>query len=597
MITGPEIVVLLLIGSAITLFVWDRLPPDLVAMGLLLILVFGGLLDIDEALVGFANPALLTLAGLFVLSEGVIRAGVVGYIGQLIAVTARGNLRLVVFITLLVVAVCSAFLNNTPVVVLFIPIVLGLAERYEFSPSKLLIPISYISILGGTCTLLGTSTNILINSFAGGQAGIAFEPLTMFEFLPLGLVFGGIGLVYVGLLGFRLLPDRRTVAAMPSSSELTEYVTEIRIRPGSRSVGRSVRDAILKRHPQLKVVELIRGEGITWGPTDEVLAAGDILIVMGDKSRVAALRQRRDLEMMLESGQTDDVRVAETTLAEAVLPPKSQLIGRTLEAIHFRKRFGVAVIAIQRHGYHFRDIAGIRLRVGDLLLVQGETETIHNLRVRRDLLLLEGAGEPVVMRRRAPLSALIFLAVVVLAALGVWPIAQLAIAGAFLMILTRCLTTQHAYRAVSWDILVLIAGMIALGKAMEHTGLSRTMAGWIELATVGLNDDVRPYFVLATFYLLINATSNVLSNNATALLFVPIVLETAAALGVDNRPFLFCVAFASSAAFCLPIGYQTHLLVYGPGGYRARDFVRFGTPLSIILWLVASVLLPIFWPF
>ncbi len=596
--SGLELYVLGLTLLAIGLFVSEVWTVDLVGLLVMLALVFGGVLDVQLAFTGFANKALLTVGALFVVGQGVIQTGAVGYVSRGIAFVSGGRVGLMFPMTLSVVMLCSAFISNTPVVVLFLPIMLGLAERYDFSPSKVLIPISFASILGGTCTLIGTSTNILINTFSHGQ----FEPLRMFEFLPLGLVFSLIGLAYLTLFSFHLLPDRRTVTSLTKPGELKEYLTEIRIVAGSASIGKRLSETISSRHPEVRVLELIRGERILWPQKkDYKLRQGDILMVKGDMAKVVALQRERGLELLPElAAGEDEVRGTELTLAEVVLTPNSKMVGRTLEKIQFRKHHGAAVMAIQRAGAHLHlreKISQLRLRTGDILLVQGDQPTIHGLRGEPDFLLLEGSGQPLVDEKKAPIAACILLLMVLAAASGIYPISLLALTAAFAMVVTRCLSARRAYQSISWEILVLIACMIALGKGMETTGLARTMSGWIQQASAHLSPELRPYVVLSAFYLLITILSSFISHAAAAILFVPLVLQTASTMGVSARPFLFCVAFAASAAFIAPIGYQTHMIVYGPGGYRMRDFIKFGTPLNLILWLVASLLIPRFWPF
>lgn len=593
--------VLFLVVVAVALFVWDRYSPDVVALGVLVSLVFTGILDIETALSGFANSALITVAALFVLTEGVIRTGAAAYLTQIITVITGDRAKLTFPVVLIIVAVSSAFLNNTPVVVLFVPILLGLAERHGFSPSKVLLPLSYAAVCGGMCTLIGTSTNLLINTFADTPAVPQFEPLGMFEFLPLGLVFVVIGLIYLLVFGPRMLPDRRTVTTLAPEGLFTEYVTEILIHPKSDWRGSTLQETLYSRHRKLQVVQLIRSEESSWNPDPAmVLERGDILMVKGPPASIAAIHRSGRAGVVGEHPYSDPrVRQSETTLAEVILSPGSRLLGRTLRSVGFRRRFGASVIAIQRHGLHVRrGIAQMPLKVGDLLLVQGEPERIQELRGERDVLLLEGAGTLVVENRRRAISALAILgSVVFLASIGVFSIVSLALAGAVLMIVTRCLSPFRAYRAVNWEVLVLIAGMIALGHAMERTGLTDIMAGSLISASATLSLGVRPWFVLAVLYLFINLTTNVLSNNAAAVLWVPIALEIAAALDVSSRPFLICVAFSASVALSLPVGYQTHLIVYGPGGYKVRDFLKFGTPLSLLFWFTASALIPVFWPF
>lgn len=629
--TGAELYVLALVLVAVGMFAAETFPVDVVGLLVLLALILPGVLPVDRALAGFANPALLTVGALFVVSEGVIRTGAVNFVGRWVSAAAGGRPTLMIALILVLVIISSAFVNNTPVVVLAVPLILGLSERYEeLSPSRVLMSVSFASILGGTCTLIGTSTNILINSAAGPGK---FAPLGMFEFLPLGLVFAAVGMVYLMLAGPYLLPDRKA-AERVRPELLKEYLTEVRVGGSSPLVGKRLGDSRLARE-DLRLLQLIRGDRIIWPPLDDVvLLAGDVLLIKGELSIVADLLRGGGVELpdddsgaapaepgkrprdtgkvdtaVIDSSQgfaavggragADEVHGREWTLAEVVLTPNSRLIGRTIERAAFRKHFGATVLAIRRQGEHIRQqITHLRLRVGDVLLVEGEPAVLDGLAEERDFLLLAGSGQTLAdLPARAPIATAILIGVVGLAALQVYPMVVCALAGAAAMIVAGCLSTQKAYSAVSWHILMLVATMIALGQAMEDTGLARTLAVGARDLAAGVDSSWRPYVVLSVFYLLVTVLSNFVSNNAAALLFVPLALETAARLGVSERPFLFAVAYAASAAFALPIGYNTHLLVYGPGGYKLRDFVAFGGPLNLLTWILASLLIPVFWPF
>lgn len=586
--------VLALVVGCVALFVSEWLSVDIVGILVMLALFASGVIDADTALAGFANPAVITVGALFIVSEGLVRTGAVGYLGTALAGAVHGNPGRILPLILALVLVGSAVVNNTPVVVLFVPIVLGLSKEFGVSPAKLLMPISFVSVLGGTCTLIGTSTNILINGFAS-QGG--FEPLGMFEFLPLGLIFSAVGLTYLLLFSDRLLPDRAEGEQL-SPDILKEYLTELRIADDSRLLGQPLGQTPLGTSPKIRVLQLIRGERIHWPPLEQLaLETDDVVLIKGEAADVAALLKRD--ENPAERSH-DEVRSQEWTLAEVVLTPDSRLIGRTLERATFRRYYGGAtVLAIRRSGEHIRrQITGLRLKVGDVLLIEAAPRTIESLRSERDFLLLDGAGASVVdPGYRAPLSIAILAGFVITAAAGLAPVVMLAIAAATLMIASGCISSRRAYRSVSWDLLVLIAGMIALGKAMETSGLAAAGAEQLSLLAGGLPAGWRPYVVLSGFYLLVTALSNVVSNNAAAVLFIPLALGTAQTLGVDARPFLFATAYGASAAFALPIGYNTHLIVYGPGGYRLADYLRLGAPLNILLWIVASVTIPLIWPF
>ncbi len=586
------ITVLAILLASLVLFITELVPADLVALGIMIGLILTGILTPEEAIAGFSNPALITVAAMFVLSAGLLRTGAVGFIGKkIIQISGKDEKKLLLSI-LLVVTFISTFINNTPVMMVFLPVILGISYQTEISPSKLLIPTSYATIIGGTCTLIGTSTNILV-SFLIKKYG--FPELKMFEFTPLGIIFAVAGILYIFFIGYHLLPRRASVTGYISGDYIKEYLTEMEIIKGSSLAGKTLYEAIIKKYPEIKILQLIRGEEILWTPLPSlVLKEGDVLLVRGSVTDIVSLYNKNEVELLpdLSSGEIK-FREQDSTLAELVITPNSSLIGRTTRGVGFRNRYGVTVVAIQRHGIHIREkISQIRLRLGDTLLVLGDVDSIVKLRDCEDFLLLEGIEETVIYKDKAPIAIGIMLMVIVLAALGFMSILVLSLLGVMLMILTRCIPLKAAYRSVDMSLMILIAGTIALGTAMEKTHAAELIAHQL-ISIVGF---LGPTAVLSAFYLLTSFLTAVMSNNATAVLLIPIAISTAASLGVNPKPFILAVMFGASADFSTPIGYQTNTMVYGPGGYKFIDYVKVGTPLNILFWILATLFLPYFWP-
>ena len=471
---------------------------------------------------------------------------------------------------------------------------LGVAQRFEIPPSKLLIPLSFASILGGTTTLFGTSTNILVHGLME-QEGL--RGLRMFEMTPVGIVYAAVGLTYLFFIGRHLLPDRGTLTSYLQGSGRAsgEYMTEVQVPRGSELVGRTVGEALQAAHPEVRLLQIVRGETVLWPPLDQVvIEQGDIFLLKGDVNQLLALHRQQGLEP-LPGLKADAVRYAvkDMALAEVVITPNSALIGRTLRDIHFRQHYGASVMALQRHGEHLREgLPTIRLRVGDVLLVMADRQDLARLMTFDEFLVLEGVQEVVVNEDKAPIALLVVAGLVAAASLSSLPVMVLALTAAVLMVIGGCLTMRQAYAALDLSVLVLIGGAMALGRAMDATGTAAYLAQLVVDTFGGFG----PRAVLAAVYLLTVAFTELMSNNAAAVLMVPIAINVAAGMGLDARPFAIAVAFAGSAAFSTPIGYQTNTLVYGPGGYRFLDYTKVGLPLNLLLWAVATLLIPYWWP-
>jgi di/tricarboxylate transporter len=589
--TWEVIVVYVILVAAVVLFVTDRVRTDIVGMLIISILGLLGILEPKELLQGFSNQALVTIAAMFVLSAALMRSGLVAALGSKLTDLSKGSpLR---FLALSLFAVCfmSAFINNTPVVVVFIPAVLTVCSRLGQSPSKFLMPISFASMLGGSATLIGTSSNILVSSLSA-EAG--YGEIGMFEFTVLGGVIVVVGMLYLILFSQRLLPARTTIASTLSAEDVKEYITQVKIGSDSHLVGKRLQDTPLA-NAGVRVAELIRGERVQRMEKDNTLEEGDVLLIRGDLNKILELEREHDIRISTDADARDaEVKRVEMTVFELMVAPDSPLIGRTAQDIRFREDYGVSVFALQRRGrHHQRDITDLELRMGDILLVRGTMEALSKLRSYREFILLEGVHDQVVERHKAPVALGTILTIVGLAAFGVFPISVLALAGAALLVMFKVLTPRDAYRSIDWPVLILIAGMIALGNAMGKTGALDIAAGGL-ISTVG---QLGPHVTLWIFYFITAALSLLILNKPAAVLCTPLGILLATQLGVDGKPFIMAVAFAASTAMATPMGYQTNLLVYGPGGYNYKDFVYFGLPLNVLIGVIACWLIPLMWPF
>ncbi len=587
----PQAILLLgVIAFTVTAFVREWMPMAVVSLTALALLLVFGLVTPDQALTGFSNEAVVTVLLMFWLSEGLVRSGLVAKLGYRIADLTGTSGWTAAVLLLGLAAVVSAFINNTAVVGIFMPVGLHLARHYRFSPSKILLPISWAALFGGSITIFGTSTNILVSSLSPSG------PLGVFEFAPFGLVTAAVGLLYTGLVAVRYLPSRTILSSLTRQYHLSGYLTELRLPEGSRLVGRTVVEERISERFQLNVLEILRGEQkISTNLRLVTLAPGDILLVRGSVEDIISFREQYGLLLLTDVKLSDrDLSDQHTILAEVQLTPLSELVGSTLQDVDFRRRFGAFVLAINRTGAHIREkVARVPLKAWDLLLVFGPRGRVEALSQEEDFLPL---GERDVTLRLAPrwwLSALTVAAVVTVSALGWMPIHKAAILGAVVLLVARSLTIQQAIRATDWGIVLMLATFLPLGTAMQNTGLAALVGD--SMAQFGMRHG--PHVLLSLFYLATSVLTAIFSNNGTAVLMVPIGVAAAAQLGVDPKPFIMASAFAASCDFATPVGYQTNAMVYGPGNYRFTDYLKFGGPLNLAFWLLATLLLPVFYPF
>ena len=576
---------------AVVLFVTEKFSTDIVAILVMIVLLVFRVLTPAEGLAGFANTATVTVGAMFVLSAGMFRSGAVNFVGKALGRLARHSSRLMLFVLMVGVGVLSSFLNNTAAVAILIPVVIVVARRAKTSPSKLLMPLSFASMFGGMCTVLGTSTNILASSIAE-QAGLG--AFSMFEFTKLGVIFFAVGVAYMMTLGRRLVPDHRGQGDLTTSFGLGDYLTDLVLQTESKSVGHALASAPLVKELNIDVLQILRG-GDTLRPTPAtILREGDVLRIQGDLRTINELKGRAGVTFGMSMKWRDEhLHSTDTRLVEAVVGPSSPLAGKSLAESRLRANYGASVLAIRQHGtLRYGRFENITLMPGDALLIDVPNDQIEHLTQQRVFLVVSRAGIPRFDWRKASKAVAIVVAVVVVAATGLLPIVAAAATGALMMVLSGCVSTEEAYGAIEWNVLFLLAGMLSLGAAMEKTGASTMLANGMIDSVGGFG----PLALLAAFFGATMLLTEVMSNNATVALLLPIAITTAQAMDVDPRAFMFAVVFAASSSFMTPVGYQTNTMIYGPGQYRFKDFVRVGAPLNLIFWALGTLLIPWFWP-
>ena len=587
-------IVSLILVVTLYLLITEKIPVDMTAIGIIVVLMVSQILTPLEAVLGFANPAVITVAAMLMISQGMIRTGAVGFIGQKVIKYSKGNPKLSLLVTLLIVAAASAFINNTPVVVLFIPIILNLSCEYNLSPSKFLIPVSYASILAGTCTLIGTSTNIIVSdlSVIQGYGGIG-----MFELSSLGIPIAVIGLAFLYVCSPILMPGHTTPTCEMEDREDKRYLAELSVPQNSPMVGQDSALFFTKKYPTLELFEIVRGPRIIPLSDDSLpIVSHDLMLVKGSASDLIAMLNDNVVELPHADEDLNFSAADQNTLiVELIIPPQSSLIGERLLDTHLQGDPNAHIIAIKRRRLHYsaQKIRSVRLRVGDIILARCSINTLEQIRTGADFIIIEDVHHEIIHKRKARWAILIFTGLITAATSGLADIMVCAVTGVFLMVLTGCLNLRDAYRAIRGDVLLLIVGTIALGAAMEKTGSTRFYAEWF----LSPFKDTSPGVVLAGIIVLTSISTQLLSNNATAVLILPIAIATALKLGVNPKPFIVAVCFGASACFASPIGYQTNLLVYGPGNYRFSDYLKLGIPLNILVIVMGSLLIPVFWTF
>jgi len=571
---------------------WGR--PDVAVLVAVAVLLVGGQLDAKEVLSVFGNSAPITIACLFIISGALSRTGCVEVLGEWLGrAAASGERRLLLVLMGLAVAV-SPFINNTPVVMVMIPAVIAVASRHALAPSKLLIPLSYATILGGLVTLVGTSTNILVDGVARAQ-GLA--PFSMFELSVPALMIAAAGVASMAVLAPRLLPVRETLIQQFAGAGERWFMTELFVPEGSHMVGKTLAEARLA-NGAIRVLNLVRGEQEFHQPASRMrLETGDRVVVHGRSAGMLDLRSTDLVGLHQQPAGGHDLellRRRDVVMVEAIVGRTSRYVQRPLRDLDLLARYGIHLIAVHRRDASFTQIGDdFELLGGDVLLVEGTPAQIRRFCDNGDLYAITEGREVASRRGKAPIALATIAGVMLLAAFEVMPIEALAIIGAAVVIATGCITNDEAYKSIEWPILMLIFGMLALSIAMRNSGLVDLLAQ--QLASLGAG--LPPWLMLSLVILITSLATEMLSNNAIAVLFTPVVIGLAQQIGVDPRPFVVGVMIAASCSFATPIGYQTNTLVYGAGNYRFGDFARLGIPMNLLTWALASALIPLFWPF
>ncbi len=588
---------LAIVVLALILFVAEWVPSDIVAIITTLLLTILGLVTPEESISGFSNSATITVMAMFILSAGISRTGAIQIVSELLLKLGGKRPVQQIFILGLIVGPTTAFINNTAVVAVFLPIVEEWCRRQRISVSKLLIPLSYAAILGGMITVIGTSTNVLAS---GLSEQLGYGTFSLFQFTKLGLVTFSIGLIYLSLIAPKLLPNRRkhTDDILTQDYGLKDYISEILIPPGSTLVGKTLDSTGLQHKFDVDVLEIIANNTHFHQPLeDKKLQACSVLLVRSSREDLIKIKDEEGVEILPEfiknkKSLQAQLSQEEEGIAEVLIPSNSNLIGSTVKEVRFRQRYNVTVLAVHRGEEITRErLSEIRLKFGDVLLVQGPKQNLLGLQINRDFLLLTQRELETLRRDKASIAIGIGLGVVAVAAFKLLPILISSLVGVVLMVLTGCLKPREIYNAVRWDIIFLLAGLIPLGIAMEKSGATQ----WLANNLVAIGGNLPGYWILTFFFILTSIFTEMISNNASVVLMLPIAVNVAEKLSFNPFAFMLTVIFAASNSFITPIGYQTNTMVYGAGGYKFTDFIRVGTPLNLLMTIIVPPLIILFY--
>ncbi|MEX0812761.1 MAG: SLC13 family permease [Chitinophagales bacterium] len=592
------IIVLVIIVIALALFVSELLTIDLVALLIMVALVITGVLNVEEAVSGFSNPATVTVAAMFAISAAMLKTGLVSTIGPRLAKLIKKNFFLGSLVLMVSVGIFSAFINNTPVVAVFIPIIIKAAISSGYNPTKLLIPLSFASIFGGTCTLIGTSTNLLVSGIAV-QHGL--EPFSMFQVAPFGIVIFTVGILFMLFIGQRLLPDRIQESDLEKKFNMRDYLIELTILEDAPFVGQRIMDVEFIKDLDMDVIQIRRaGEKFLLPPQDMVLQENDKLKVRCNYEKIKQLKNQLKIFIgpavyFSESDLTED----DTTLVELIIPPNSFLEGETLGNVEFKRRFRAVPLAIRhRAEIQHEKLNNTRISAGDIILAEIKThrlELFKNQEAKQEspFIILSEESRISFDKKRFGIVLSVALIVVLLATFNILPILAAALIGVATLVLIRQINMKDVYEAIDWKVITLLAGALSLGTAMQKSGLALYTAENI-LLHLG---EYGPVAIISGLYLITIILTEMISNNATAALLAPVAIITAEKLGLNPMPFLMAITFAASASFITPIGYQTNTMVYSAGQYQFKDFFKVGIGLSLILWLLATLLIPMIYEF
>jgi di/tricarboxylate transporter len=590
----PEIALTLaIILAAIVLFATEKLRVDVVALLVLIAVSITGLVDKEDVFLGFANSAVITIWAVYIVSGGLFRTGVADALGSLILRLSGASEARLILVIMLVCGIMSSFMNNVGAVAVLMPAVIGIARKTKIPVSKLLIPLAFSSLLGGKMTLIGTPANILAQGvlISRGLEGFGF-----FEITPIGALVLTTGIIYMVLIGRHLLPVRKNADDASTSINLRDYISQIQITPESPLVGKNLYESNLGSEYDLVVISIIRGgETISRFHRDLVLEANDRLVVECTAQRLLVAQEALNLDINVEQGiQLSELDTGQSNIFEATLSPRSTIVGRTLNEVNFRDQFGFSALAIWRQGGIItNNLRDVKLRFGDTLLLIGTSGRLRMLQKGNEFLVLEPIEVERGRKKKAPLAAGIMLLVIGLAIFSNLGIATSMLIGAVLMVLTGCLSMDEAYQSIDWRTVFLVGGMLSLGTAMENTGTAQYLANIL----LGVFGDFGSRGLLAGIYILSALITQPMSNAAAIVLMVPIAVDTALGLNVNYLTFTMAVVIGAATSFLSPVGHKANLLVFGPGGYRFLDYTKVGALLTVALFVISMIFLPILWPF
>jgi len=580
-----------IIVVALVFFCFEWIAADVVALGLLLTLILTGLLPLDKAFAGFGSDTVIMILGLLIMTAALLKAGVVDIVGRKILRHAGKRMDVLLLVIMGAVATLSAFISNTAAAAFFVPVVIGIAGKANVPAARWLMPVAFAAILTSSVSLISTSTNLVVS---GLMTNAGLEPMGMFELAPVGIPIAVVGLLYMYFIGRRWIPVRGSDEGLLARFGIRSYLTEIVVRPQSRLAGKTLAESNLGADLDLTVLRILRGKSQQLAPGDEtVIQAGDVLLVEGPHEEILKIKDTAGIDIKGDVEVSEPgLRTDETVLVEALIVPGSPLIGHTLRSVRFRERFGWQVLGLNRHGKNLiRKLSRIPVRVGDVLLIQGRKALLPSSQDDAPFSILGEVAERPPDRKRALRTVLIFCGALLLGTFKIVPLPVAMLLGAFAIFATRCVTPSEAYREVEWRVVILIASMLALGEAMSSTGTAQYLAQLVAQATQGMN----PLWLLGGVFLLTVLLTQPMSNQAAAAVIVPVAVYTAEQLQLNPRTFSMMIAVAASCSYLTPLE-PACLMVYGPGRYRFMDFLKVGTPLVVILFLIALWLVPQRWP-